>query len=370
MKAIILARVSTDEQMAEGQSIPAQLAKARQYASRKGLQVKSEYQFDESSVKDRRVKFEQVIEEITASKEPLALIVETIDRLQRSFKESVSLDNFRKEGRLEIHFIRENLVIHKNSNSSELTRWDIGVLFARNFVLQISDNVRRTIEFKIKNGEWPSRAPYGYTNFRNEDGKSCIAPDPLASRIVVKMYEWYGSEGYSMEQIRTKSKEEFSIEFGKGKIEYYETLLNGLQTEYKRLEGYISKMYDHLLQGRLTEEEYDKESREFRKKQDEIRIKLDGLQKADENYYQTAKYILALSNKAPEIFDSSEPTAKRQLLRLLLQNCVVDDATLVPTIRSPFHYFVKGASRHEWLPGQGSASSALRASDRPLAPQT
>ena len=36
MKAIILARVSTEEQMNEGQSIPAQLARAQEYAKRKG----------------------------------------------------------------------------------------------------------------------------------------------------------------------------------------------------------------------------------------------------------------------------------------------------------------------------------------------
>ena len=114
MKAVILARVSTEEQMNDGQSIPAQLAKSREYAKRKTLPIQSEYQFDESSLKDRRTKFEQVIEEIKKSKEKVALIVETVDRLQRSFKESVLLDELRKEGKLEIHFIRENLIIHKD----------------------------------------------------------------------------------------------------------------------------------------------------------------------------------------------------------------------------------------------------------------
>lgn len=89
MKAIILARVSTEEQMTEGQSIPAQLARAREYAKKKNFDVVSEYQFDESSTKDQRKKFELVVEEIKKSKEILALIVETVDRLQRSFKESV-----------------------------------------------------------------------------------------------------------------------------------------------------------------------------------------------------------------------------------------------------------------------------------------
>lgn len=64
MKAIILARVSTEEQMIEGQSIPAQLGRAREYATKKGFEIKNEYQFDESSTKDQRKKFDLVIDEI------------------------------------------------------------------------------------------------------------------------------------------------------------------------------------------------------------------------------------------------------------------------------------------------------------------
>ena len=47
MRCAIYLRVSTEEQMTEGQSIPAQLERARQYASRKEFNVVSEYQFDE-----------------------------------------------------------------------------------------------------------------------------------------------------------------------------------------------------------------------------------------------------------------------------------------------------------------------------------
>ncbi len=43
MKAIILARVSTEEQMTEGQSIPAQIDRAREYAKRKDFDVAKEY---------------------------------------------------------------------------------------------------------------------------------------------------------------------------------------------------------------------------------------------------------------------------------------------------------------------------------------
>ena len=198
MKAIILARVSTEEQMSEGQSIPAQLARAREYASRKDLEIQSEHKFDESSTKDQRKKFEQVVEEIKKAKEKVALIVETVDRLQRSFRESVLLDELRKEGRLDIHFIRENLVIHKDSNSSEITRWDMAVLVAKSYVLQISDNVKRTFELKIRNGELPHKAPIGYLNTADEKGGKMIKPDPAKAHLVVKIFELYAVGTYSM----------------------------------------------------------------------------------------------------------------------------------------------------------------------------
>jgi len=207
MKAIILARVSTEEQMNEGQSIPAQLAKAREYAERKTLPIKSEYQFDESSIKDRRTKFEQVVEEIKKSKEKVALVIDCVDRLQRSFKESVLLDDFRKEGKLEIHFIREGLIIHKDSNSSELTRWDMGVLMARSFVLQISDNVKRTNEYKIRRGEWIGKAPLGYINITKEDGSKDIEPDPIRSHFIVEMFKLYSADNCSLRMLADKLKE-------------------------------------------------------------------------------------------------------------------------------------------------------------------
>lgn len=89
------------------------------------------------------------------------MIVECVDRLQRSFKESVLIDDFRKQDKVEIHFIRENLVVHRDSNSSEIQRWDLAVFLAKSFVLQISDNVKRTNEYKIIHGEWIGKAPIG-----------------------------------------------------------------------------------------------------------------------------------------------------------------------------------------------------------------
>ena len=203
MKAIILARVSTEDQMQEGYSIPAQLQRAREYCQRKSLIIQSEYPFDESSTKDQRKKFDKIIEEVKKSKETIALVVETVDRLQRSFKESVMLEELRKTGNLEIHFIRENLVIHKDSNSSEIQRWDLGVFVAKSYVLQLSDNVKRSFEAKRRNGEITCNPPIGYINVYDNAGKRIdVIPDPDKAHFIQKMCELYATGNHSTLTIR------------------------------------------------------------------------------------------------------------------------------------------------------------------------
>ena len=258
MKAIILARVSTEEQMNEGQSIPSQLARAREYTKRKTLLIKSEYQFDESSIKDHRTKFEKVIDEIKKSKEKVALIVETVDRLQRSFKESVLLDEFRKAGKLEIHFIRENLIIHKDSNSSEIQRWDLAVFLAKSFVLQISDNVKRTNEYKIRRREWKGKSPIGYIYRKNE--KKDKEPDPIRAHFIVKIFEMYATGNYSFSQIR-KEMERLGL---RGNSKLNKPLVKSMICHIVRNPFYCGtmrikgKLYPHKYQPLISEALFDK----------------------------------------------------------------------------------------------------------------
>ena len=91
MKALLLARVSSKEQE-EGQSIPAQERRLREYAERKGLIVEEVFKITESSTKNTRKEFEKILERIRKSREIVALVADTIDRVQRSFKESFILN--------------------------------------------------------------------------------------------------------------------------------------------------------------------------------------------------------------------------------------------------------------------------------------
>jgi site-specific DNA recombinase len=197
MKAILLARVSSKEQE-EGQSIPAQERRLREYAERKGLTVDRIYKITESSTKNTRKEFEKILMDIRKSKETIALVADTIDRVQRSFKESVVLEELRKQGKVEIHFMREGLVLNLKSNSADILRWDMGVMFARSYVLQLSDNVKRSKEQAVKNGSWIGLAPLGYIHVLDEQGEKNIIPDPERACHVVKLFELYATGNYSL----------------------------------------------------------------------------------------------------------------------------------------------------------------------------
>jgi DNA invertase Pin-like site-specific DNA recombinase len=206
MKAIILARVSTKEQQEEGHSIPSQVGRLTEYAKSKNLHIHQIFKIVESSSQDTRREFEQILKAIEESKEPIVLVTDTIDRLQRSFRESVILEKYRKSGKLELHFFRENLILNQNSNSSGLIRWDMGVMFARSYVLQLSDNVKRSIEQKLRNGEWIGKAPIGYINTTDHEGNKTIIPDPERARYITKIFEMYATGNHSMKIITREMK--------------------------------------------------------------------------------------------------------------------------------------------------------------------
>jgi site-specific DNA recombinase len=206
MKAIILARVSSKEQE-DGQSIPAQVRRLREYADRQKLTIIHEFQITESSTKESRKEFEKIINLIVKSKECIALIADTVDRVQRGFKESVFIERLLREGKMELHFLRDRLVLDKNSNSTDIMRWDMSVMFAKSYVLQLSDNVKRSLEQARKEGVRANLAPIGYLNVKDKEGNKDIIPDPDQRHLIVKIFEMYATGNYSIREITDQMKE-------------------------------------------------------------------------------------------------------------------------------------------------------------------
>lgn len=121
MKAIILTRVSTKEQE-EGYSIAAQRQRLVEYCTRKGLDVIRMFELVESSTRGERKEFAAMLEFAKAQNETVAIVADAVDRFQRSFKESVLIDELIRKEQVELHFHREGMVIGKGASSTDIMR--------------------------------------------------------------------------------------------------------------------------------------------------------------------------------------------------------------------------------------------------------
>ena len=82
-----------------------------------------------------------MLEFAQSQKETVAIVADAVDRFQRSFKESVLIDELRRKGVVELHFCREAMVINKEASSSDILRWDFqswepNRMFGRNIITE------------------------------------------------------------------------------------------------------------------------------------------------------------------------------------------------------------------------------------------
>lgn len=214
-RALAIARVSSDDQ--EDYSPAAQASRMRDYCIRHGLDVLRAYEITESSTQGDRKEFMRIIDEAakTARKlrEPIAIITDKVDRLQRGFKQQHILEGLREAGLVEYHFCSDHCVIHRESPAKDLFMWNIAVALAQNYTDSLSDNVNRAIRQKLESGEWIGQAPVGYLNFRDNRikrhgrGKSGVKVDPVRAPLVRQLFEKYATGCYSLSQIVKYARE-------------------------------------------------------------------------------------------------------------------------------------------------------------------
>ena len=200
-EAILLNRVSSKEQ-AEGYSLEAQEERLRNYCKKVGLEVVQVCSFAESSTRGNRPKFRDFMKQIKARKKPIAIVCDKVDRLQRGYKETPMIEELRLSGKAELHFISDNLKLHKNSSSQDLLRYDFCVMLARNYVECISENVKRSHEQMVREGKAMGLVALGYLNVRDPETKVAnVILDHERSHKVLHIFEAYGTGLYSLSEL-------------------------------------------------------------------------------------------------------------------------------------------------------------------------
>lgn len=199
-EAVIFARVSSKEQ-SYNQSIPAQIMNCQNYCDSMGIKVIHIFSITESSTHGDRKLFQEMLSFVKAQGKKILIVADCVDRIQRSFKETIELDELAKKSVLEIHFVRDSLTITDHATSSEKTRWNMSVLTAQAYVDSLRDNVNRSMQINWSNGVWQSFAPLGYLNAEDEKGNATIVLDPVRAPLVKKMFEEYATGQYSLKGI-------------------------------------------------------------------------------------------------------------------------------------------------------------------------
>jgi len=195
-KAIAYCRVSSREQ-AEGYSLDAQYEKINLYAEKQNLKVYKSWRVSESAKKEGRKAFNEMIDFLKKS-DIRVVIFEKIDRVARNFRDIVKVQELIDDYDKEFHFVRENIVLHRNSRSSEKLNFDLQAVLAKNYINNLSDEVKKGFQEKLRQGGWPGSAPLGYKNDANT--KNVIIDDSQA-HFVKKAFEMYATELFSLDRI-------------------------------------------------------------------------------------------------------------------------------------------------------------------------
>lgn len=201
MKAVIYARVSSKDQEETGYSLPAQEKFLKDYAERKDYDIARVFAISESaSGKRQREVFDQMMQYV--SKQNIKIVIcEKADRLSRNFKDMVLVDEWLEDDKeRQMHLVKDSLILHRDSRSQEKLNWGIRILFAKNYIDNLSEEVKKGLSEKLRQGWLPTKPPVGYKTI-GEKGHKIHVIDEEKAPHVKRMFELYASGEYSTDSL-------------------------------------------------------------------------------------------------------------------------------------------------------------------------
>ncbi len=496
MKAFLIARVSDPSQI---EALPGQILRLKKYADQLGLDGEL-FSFDETAYKEDRRRFREIVDKIARYKGKRIAVFDKIDRFTRDASSDIVriMKEKVKEGNLELHFPSDGLIFHQSSPACDKTRLGMGMMFGEYYSAATSDNVKRSIDLKISNGEYPEKAPLGYCNTTIDSKKEIVIdrmrepfirkafelrlsgmsvgdiakelqeigltsnmphPKPVCKTAIAKLftskfyygiatikgkeyqhkYERYitkdaydeiqrisnanysarfhkkthyefafrgilkcGVCGCSMSSYTEKGRVYMRCSNAKGKCpnnaseigvieqlepvlasisigeglakricdemnrdqmrakELRETQKKALRNKYEILERCKDILYEDRLDGRITVTEYDEKAKNITQQMHDLDDELVKLEQSSDGAEMTIANLLKLAADVDELFKSSKPAVKNQILRLVVSNLKIQQKRLNFHLLEPFATLVDLDSRSVWCPRLDLNQHALR----------
>ena len=193
-KYFIYARKSTEDEERQQLSIPAQIDELRTFAKKENLKVIDTFIESKTAKKPGRKLFNQMLRKIEEGGAN-GIICWHPDRLARNAVDSGQVLHLLDTKKLiDLKFP----TLQFQNNAQGLFMLSISFGQSKYFVDNLSENTKRGLRQKIKQGGYPSQAPLGYLNDRLN---KTIEVDKVKAPIVVKAFKLYSTGQYSLEAI-------------------------------------------------------------------------------------------------------------------------------------------------------------------------
>lgn len=483
MKAVIYARVSSREQK-EGFSLEAQTKLIRDYAKRNKIHIEKEFVCVESAKNDSRKIFREMLQFVKDIPDLQIILCEKVDRLLRGdLKDRVFLDDLIQNSDKEVHFIKEGLILGRNSKSAQKLHFDIQTALARHYLNNLSDEVKKSYEAMVEDGRYPHIPPIGYKTklenhiaviheekahfirrifelvatgtyterkvaeiafnegFRSRSGKRVgksaigkilhthfyygdfewkgklykgVHPPIISKDLFLKVQEALAPRGknksrkhnftYSALMRCGECGNGITAELQKGHIyyrctkpnganscsqkytreeeiedqiqsairaiglnenqvnllktilresheeesEYHNRSLDALNARYKELKAKLDKLLDAYLEGTVNKEIYDNKSVALNEELTSINTEITKHKDGDKKFIEQIENFWEVCKVAPELYASSRPELKRELLKYVVSNLSLKDKKVEFTYRFPFNELVLHAQTEDW----------------------
>ncbi len=121
-----------------------------------------------------------------------------------------------------------------------------------------------------------------------------------------------------------------------------------LKTEHTRIEEKLDTLVELMIEGRISDEDYQKKHLKLKTQQTEITSKLRIMDTVDSKFANHLEYLVKVACGAADYFSGSEISRKRDILKYVFQNLQLRGKKLEYTMAYPFSEFAKCTDIGEW----------------------
>jgi len=200
MKFVIYARKSSEGEERQAKSIEDQINIMKEIAKRDNLDIVQIYYESKSAKSPGRPVFDEMIKKFEKGKFD-AILCWKIDRLARNPKDEGTIKWMLQKGVIKI--IKTNDRDYLPDDNSLIASVEFGM--ATQYVKDLSKNVKRGLNEKVKRGEYAGCPPVGYqTDYKTRK----LLLDAERSAYVEKAFKLYATGNYSMDNLADKLYED------------------------------------------------------------------------------------------------------------------------------------------------------------------